>query len=351
MTLRLENANPLTPDDLTLLLFGAAAFQQLRAGCELGLFELLHAEPGRTRDEIARRLGLADRAVDTLLLGTTSLRLTTLAAGSYSNCAVVDALFASGDWGRFADVVGFEQYVVYAGQADYTESLRDNTNIGLRRVPGEGPDLYHRLAEDPFLGGVFYRYMRSWSELANRSLTERVDFDSVSRVLDMGGGDGVNALALAEAHPHLFVTVVDLPENLHVARGRIAAAGLADRVSVYAADMFTDPLPGGHDCVLFSHQLVIWTPEENVALLRRAHEALEPGGRVVIFSSMSRDDGTGPVMAALDSVYFTAIPAEGGMIYPAGRYLEWTKEAGFDNAAFTDCSAWTPHGIVQATRA
>ncbi|WP_018348535.1 methyltransferase [Longispora albida] len=347
----MHNETPLTSDDLTLLLFGAAAFQQLRAGCELGLFDLLHAEPGLTADAIGHRLGLAERACDTLLLGTTSLRLTTVDGGGYRNAGVLEDLFAAGDWERFGHVVGFEQYVVYAGQADYTESLRANTNVGLRRVPGQGEGLYRRLAEDPFLSGVFYRYMRSWSELANRSLVERVDFSGVRRVLDVGGGDAVNALALVEAYPHLEVTVLDLPENLDVPRRQIAEAGLTGKVHVHAADMHTDPFPGGHDLVLFSHQLVIWTPEENVALLRKAHAALPPAGQVVIFSSMSADDGTGPVMAALDSVYFAAIPAEGGMIYPSGRYLGWAKEAGFDQAEFIDCSAWTPHGIVTATRA
>ena len=81
--------------------------------------------------------------------------------------------------------------------------------------------------------------------------------------------------------------------------------------------MFVDPFPTGMDCVLFAHQLVIWTPEQNTALFAgKAHAALDPGGRVVIFNSMSNDEGDGPLVAALDSVYFAALPAEGGMIYP-----------------------------------
>ncbi|SHG69671.1 methyltransferase [Streptoalloteichus hindustanus] len=345
------SADPdLTLDDLTPILFGHAAFQYLNAGCELGLFALLAREPDLTRENVRDGLGLADRAVDVLLLGTTSLRLTTRVEGRYRNAPVIDQLVREGRWENFANVVAFEAHIVYEGQADFVESLRDNTNVGLRRIRGTGRDLYHRFAENPHLERVFYRYMRSWSELANPLLLQKVDFGRVKKVLDVGGGDAVNAIALAGEHPHLEVTVLEIPATGPIARRRIADSGLSDRVSVHECDIFRDPFPTGADCVLFSHQLVIWEPEQNVELLRRAHEALPPGGQTVIFSSISDDDGDGPLMAALDSVYFAALPAEGGMIYAWRQYEEWLREAGFTRIHRLPCAAWTPHGIIAATK-
>ncbi|MCP2257816.1 dimerization domain-containing protein [Streptoalloteichus tenebrarius] len=340
----------LTLDDLTPILFGHAAFQCLNAGCELGLFPLLQREPHLSREEVRDRLGLADRAVDILLLGTTSLRLTRRVDGRYRNAPVIDQLFRDGQWEIFANVVAFEAHIVYEGQADFVASLRDNTNVGLRRIRGTGRDLYHRFAENPHLERVFYRYMRSWSELANPALLKEVDFGGVKKVLDVGGGDGVNAIALAQAHPHLEVTVLEIPATGPITRRRVADSGLSERITVHECDMFRDPFPTGADCVLFSHQLVIWDPERNVELLRRAHAALPPGGQVVIFSSISDDDGDGPLMAALDSVYFAALPAEGGMIYAWRQYEEWLRAAGFARSRRVPCASWTPHGILVATR-
>lgn len=337
-------------ETLTPILFGAAAFQYLNAGCELGLFELLGKRPGLRKDEIARELGLQSRAIDILLLGTTSLKLLTKAKEAYRNCDVIDQLIHDGAWDGFKSVVAFEQHVVYEGQADFTASLRANTNVGLRRIRGTGRDLYHRLSENPELERVFYWYMRSWSELSNPLLIKNLDLSQHRRLIDAGGGDAVNAIALAKANPHLQITVLEIEGTVPIARQRIADAGLAERVQVVECDILHEAFPGGHDAVMFSHQLVIWTPQENIALMRRAHDALAPGGKIVVFSSISENDGAGPLMAALDSVYFAAIPAEGGMIYSYAQYEAWLREAGFHDVRSQHIGVWTPHGIVQATK-
>jgi ubiquinone/menaquinone biosynthesis C-methylase UbiE len=341
---------PLDMQGLAWILFGHAAFQYLNAASELGLFELLHEQPGRSREEVASALGLQERATDILLLGCTALGLTVRRDGAYHVADVVAGLMGTPDWQRFKDTVAFEQYITYEGSADFTESLRANANVGLRRIPGSGRDLYFRLQENPELEAVFFRYMRSWSEIANPHLVRELDLGGVGSLLDCGGGDAVNAIALAKANEHLRVSVLDIPATALIAEKKIAAAGLGDRVSVIAGDMFSGPLPTGFDCILFAHQLVIWTLDENTALLRKAYEALPPGGKVVIFNSMSNDDGDGPVVAALDSVYFAAVPAEGGMIYSWRQHEECLTAAGFTNIERIACPGWTPHGIITATR-
>lgn len=337
-------------EELTPVLFGAASFQQLNAGCEIGLFELLNKRPNQKKQEIGMALELQPRALDILLLGTTALGLTAERNGLYRNSAVIGSLFKEGKWAMFKDVVAFEQHVVYEGQADYVDALRANTNVGLRRIRGRGRDLYHRLSENPRLEEVFYRYMRSWSEYSNPLLLKHADFTGVRRLLDVGGGDGVNTIAIAKAHPEMKLTVMEISETATLTRRRILDAGLSERVSVSGGDMFADPYPAGHDAILFAHQLVIWTPEENLALLKRAYEALGPGGKVFIFSSISNDEGDGPVMAALDSVYFAAIPAEGGMIYSWRQYESWLREAGFATVKSIPCGGWTPHGLMVGTK-
>jgi ubiquinone/menaquinone biosynthesis C-methylase UbiE len=349
----MNTKSELDMDDLTPILFGHAAFQYLNAGCELGLFDLLHEKPNLTRAEIGQQLQLAERATDVLLLGTTSLKLTVASDGRYRNAAVLEKLISEGEWDIFASVVGFEAHIVYEAQADFVESLQKNTNIGLRRIRGVGRDLYHRFSENPHIERVFYRYMRSWSELSNPLLVERGGLADATTLLDVGGGDAVNSIALAQAFPHLKITMMEIPATEPIAKRRIEDNGLSDRITVHGGDMFRDEFPGGMDCVLFAHQMVIWEPEQNIELLRKARAALKDGGRVVIFNSMSDDQGDGPLMAALDSVYFAALPAEGGMIYAWQQYESWLRAAGFDQAKITRAAAqdaWTPHGIVSATK-
>jgi ubiquinone/menaquinone biosynthesis C-methylase UbiE len=333
---------------LSGILFGHAAFQYLRASCELDLFEHVSDLREATKDSISSRLKLQERATDILLLGATSLGMLVKENGIYRNADVVEELMATDDWQRFKDTVAFENYIVYEGQLDFTESLQKNTNVGLQRFPGEGRDLYHRLHQNPKLENVFYRYMRSWSELANQDLVKHLDLSRVNKLLDAGGGDAVNAIALAKHNEHLNVTVLDIDNSIPVTQGKINESGLSNRVKAQALDILHQPFPEGYDCILFAHQLVIWTLEENTHMLRKAYDALPEGGRVVIFNSMSNDEGDGPVMAALDSVYFACLPADGGMIYSWEQYEGCLAEAGFKNPVRTAIPGWTPHGIIVA---
>ena len=85
-------------------------------------------------------------------------------------------------------------------------------------------------------------------------------------------------------------------------------------------------------------------------LLRKANRALPMGGHVVIFSSMTDDTEDGPFIAAMASIYHTAIPVEGGRIYPWCYYERWLANAGFGDFRRIQSDSWTPHGVIVATK-
>lgn len=346
----MTDKSPLTKDRLVSILFGAGAFQMLHAGCELGLFRLLRKQPGLSSSDIADELDLAARPAQILLLGTTALGLTVREDGRYHNSGLVDGMFDDGTWNMIEDLAEFQQNIAGPASVDFVASLRGNTNVGLRHFPGDGADLYQRIAGHPQLAQVFYRCMKSWSMLSNPVLVAGADLSSVGRVLDMGGGDGVNSIALAKANPGVEFTVFDLPGATEIAQNKIQRHGLRDRIGVVEGDMFADPFPKGHDCLLFANQLVIWSPEQNRLLLRKAYEALPDGGRVLIFSAISDETGDGPLYAALDNVYFATLPAGSSMLYHWAQYEEWLADAGFSEVVRIPGNTWTPHGLVGARK-
>jgi hypothetical protein len=338
----------LSERDLTLLLFGHAAFQYLHAGCAFDIFRCLHREPGMSRDDLASAVHMDGHQFRCLMFGLTALQLVEERDGGYHNACVIEELFAADNWVHFVNTVMFEAHIVYGGQQDFVESLSERRNLGLRRIPGSGRDLYHRLSETPRLQDVFYRYMSSWSAMSAPLLTGAVDFSQFRSVVDIGGGDGTMAIAIADAYQSLQVTLMDLPGNVDLARQRIARLGMDERIRVVAGDMFKDPFPAGHDCFMFIHQLVIWPLTVITELLKRAYDALPESGSVLIFSSISNDEENGPLMAALDSVYFVSIPATTGMIYAWKDYDACLTAAGFRRIERRPCHAWTPHGAIIA---
>ena len=319
----------LTYDQLVLIAGGHTAFQLLWAGIELGVFTHLSRHPGTSAADIAEAVGLQPQPSRILLTGLTALRLILKDGETYRNSTLVQHLLTPDSPENMSEVLGWQRHIVYPGEVDFTESLRQNRNVGLAHFPGDEPTLYQRLARDPALEKVFQDAMSSLSRSANAMLASQVDFSDIRHLVDAGGGDGTNAIALATAHPNLRVTVFDSPSVCERAAANIEQAGLADRIHTHPGNFFTDAYPEDIDCILFSHILTIWSRENNIALLKRAHDALPDGGRTMIFNMMSNDSGDGPLVSALGSPYFLAIASGEGMLYMWKEYEEFLASAGF----------------------
>jgi SAM-dependent methyltransferase len=316
----------------------------------LGVYELLHEYPRLSIEEIGDRLGLAKRSARILLLGTTALELTRRTDDRYENASTIEDLFRNGSWSIFRDLVKFEASIAYLSHSDYVDSLRRSSNAGIRWFPGTEPDLYRRLRNSPLLMNLFYQCMNSWSRVSNSILSQSTWFDGCSHVLDLGGGDGVNALALARAFSFLEITVLDLEGAVELARQRAKDAGLASRIRVVAGDMFISEYPDNCDCVLLANQIPIWSSDDNLRLISRAYEALPAGGRLVIFNEFINDSLDGPLYAALDNVYFATLPTPHSQLYPPCDCVTWAHAAGFREAKWFPGHSWTPHGAVVAVK-
>lgn len=115
------------------------------------------------------------------------------------------------------------------------------------------------------------------------------------RLLDVGGNSGAFAAALCRAYPGLSATVFDLPAVAMIGEAEIAASGLSDRIAFRSGDARRDPWPGGHDIVSFKSMLHDWPAAEAIGFLDRAIDALEPGGRVLVFERGAFDWSGGPI--------------------------------------------------------
>jgi len=321
-------SNPIEP--LRELFYAHYRFQYLSAAFQFGLFELLGREPGLTRADIAERLEIDSQPARILLLGCTSAGLLSKDGDRYFNTAVSEPLT-----GKLDDVpaafVPWEQHVNYRPMAWFYESLKENTNVGLRReIPGESPTLYGRLALNAELETTFHNMMGSVSRLVAEELVQQLDLSKYTHLLDVGGGTAINATYLARRWPDLRVTIADLPTIAETANAKISSLGLEDRVRAVGLNAFSDEFPQGCDAVLFGHFLEIWSIERNKALMAKAARAVEPGAGIFVVTPGADDDETGPDLAAALSAYFMTVASGEGMVYTCAEYEEWFSEVGFE---------------------
>ena len=116
----------------------------------------------------------------------------------------------------------------------------------------------------------------------------------------------------------------------------MAHEGLSARIDTHPCDIREGNYPPGRDGVLFSRIFNIYSAAQNAAFVAHAARALQPGGRLVVFpSTVSEDDGGGPLPAAFLSLYFLCIATGEGRVYAPADYECWFREAGFASLACT----------------
>lgn len=110
-------------------------------------------------------------------------------------------------------------------------------------------------------------------------------WDSVRRVVDVGGGTGALLAALLRLRPQICGTLVDLPRTVARSTALFEAAGVSERVTAVGQSFF-DSLPPGADLYLLRGILNDWPDRDALAILRRCAEAASPDGRVVILGGV-----------------------------------------------------------------
>ena len=150
------------------------------------------------------------------------------------------------------------------------------------------------------------------------------------RFADIGTAQGDLAVQVALAHPHLAGIGFDLPVVQPIFEEYAAAQGVADRVRFTSGDFFADPLPKT-DVVMMGHILHDWDLAAKKMLVRKAWDALEPGGAFIVYDSIIDDERRQNVFGLLMSLNML-IETPGGFDYTGADCIGWMEEAGFRDA-------------------
>ncbi|KAL2245696.1 UNVERIFIED_CONTAM: Trans-resveratrol di-O-methyltransferase [Sesamum indicum] len=141
-----------------------------------------------------------------------------------------------------------------------------------------GRTLWEYAGQDPRLNGLFNEGMASDSKLVATVITKdcRNVFEGLKSMVDVGGGTGTVAKAVADAFTGLNCVVLDLP---HVVAG---CEGTANLVFV-AGDMFEYIPPA--DAVFMKWILHDWPDEKCLKILEKCKQAIsdkDKEGKVII---------------------------------------------------------------------
>lgn len=178
------------------------------------------------------------------------------------------------------------------------------------------------------------------------ALASVLPLEGVRSLLDLGGGSGIYAVALARANPGLRVQLLDRPSVLETARELLQGEPGAERVEMVPGDLF-HAYPKV-DSVLLSNVLHDWDFSTNHEILSRCHEALPEGGRVFIHDVFLNDNLDGPLPEALYSAALFSLTE--GRAYSRAEYRGMLRAAGFVPTSTTPPTA-VHCGVLAAVKA
>ena len=303
------------PDPLNDMIRGYMPSRCLLTALELDIFTAVGN--GASAEQVGATINANARAVAMLLDALVALRLLTKAGEEYRNTPETARYFVQESQDNHRNGL-LHAADIWHRWSTLTEAVRRGTHL-------------------PFETARSAEWTRNFIAAMQRNAKDRAPLvvealgtGGVRRVLDLGGGSGIYSIAFAKASSDVQCDLLDLPEVIPLTAEYVNKAGVSAQVHLRTGNMLHDSFGSGYDVVMLNAICHSFSEEQNIALFRRALQALVPGGRLSVQDFILNDDKTGPLHTALFSLNML-VGTDGGASYSEPEYTRWMKEAGFSD--------------------
>jgi ubiquinone/menaquinone biosynthesis C-methylase UbiE len=327
-----------TPDKVMQIITGGWASAILGAAARHRVFDALEA--GTTDvDGVASRAGISARGAQAILDGLAGLGLITNTNGTYRNTPEASAFLTSDK----PSYLGPMAEVMTDGLTDWAklpEAVKTGSPSAAASADVPQNPFWEQLT--PAIATLSYPVAQLAADRLGIAKAGAI------RWLDVGGGSGVWSAVWLRANPRAHGVQLDWPNVNRLARPFVAKHGVGDRFSTidgnfHDADFGTTE----YEFAIFSHIAHQETPEENVALYKKFHRALKPGGTLVINDFVLDEQRNGHPFAMLFASQMVLV-SKGGLTWRQPDYRQWLSDAGFTSVEIVPTP--TPSTLVLGTR-
>jgi ubiquinone/menaquinone biosynthesis C-methylase UbiE len=325
--------------------FAPLTFQAVRALRDLKILEALSdaGDKGLSREEAADGAGISVYGAAVLLEMALGLGVVKLAAADTERFVL-----GKTGWFLLEDELtnvnfNFVNDICYKGAFELGQSVKTGRPRGLD-VFGSWSTIYEALSSLPEKPKKsWFDFDHFYSDIAfpealpivfGESSTESI---KPRRLLDIGGNTAKWAIQCCRRDSAVQVTVVDLPGQTAVAEKNAAAAGFADRISVYPCDILdsASALPQGFDAVWMSQFLDCFALEDVSAILKKIAAVSTEQTRVWVLEPLwdkQRFEAAAFSLQAT-SLYFTCMANGRSKMYRYEELCRAIEAGGFVPAA------------------
>lgn len=311
--------------------FGPVVFHCVRYAWKKGMLEALSkaGEAGLSMEQLKADGRWSEYALQVVLESCLSAGVVALRDGAWKldkagYCVLSD---------RITQVnMNFVHDVCYQGLFELERSLDEQRPLGLVHL-GAWSTIYEGLSslQEPAKTSWF-EFDHHYSDTSFPDILPDVFATAPRRVMDIGANTGKFSRAALDYQADAELHLVDLPQQLAVARKTLEVGGVLHRAQFHERDLLDDSteLPAGMDLVWMSQFLSCFGEAQIASVLRRVASALAPQGQVLILDTLwdrQRYDIAAYCLINT-SPYFTAMASGNSKVYQSSDYVRLAQAAG-----------------------
>lgn len=298
----------------------------------------MHLKEERRAEDLAEELDVQPRALRILLDALVALGLLHQRAGLYCNAELAQTWLSGGP--AYRGNIFKHLHHCWLAWNDLENVLRRGHQAEtMEQAVLEDSEHWNR---------IFISAMDDVTRELAQQVVPQLDLNECDSLMDLGGGPGTYVAAFLERFPHLHdVRLFDLPSTLQVAREKLAARGLLERVRLIPGDCTRDDLGQGLDAVWISQLLHSQDEESCRLILQKVFDALNPGGQILIHEFFLDEERTSPLRPAIFSVHMLVM-TQAGRSYSHNEVAGWLKDKGFEQIQWQRVSDDT--GVVMGRK-
>lgn len=171
---------------------------------------------------------------------------------------------------------------------------------------------------------VFHDDLASTARSSARDILSSCTFDSISCVVDVGGGYGALISEILNAHPHLTGILFDREATLAGATQHLETSGITARCRPVAGDFF-ESVPAGGDMYIVSKVIHNWNDENALSILRNCCRAMGKHGKLVIIDHVMPENTDGPFPIIWTDLFMLLLT--GGQVRTVAQYQSLLEAA------------------------
>ncbi len=302
---------------------------------EWGILNLLHENKttGMSVEELAEATGINEYGIRVLCESGFSMGALKLENNRYYLSRI--GFFLAYDEMTNANF-NYNRDVNYMGITELGNAIKEGRPAGLQTFFNqEWETIYPYLTQLPEMTQKsWFGYDHFYSDSAFKTLVNLMAERKPKKILDIGGNTGKWAIAITSASPETEVTICDHPLQIKTAFANAEEAGVKERVHGEVMDLLdhSKPFPKGFDVVWMSQFLDCFPPEDIIAILQRAKDALTEDGRIHIIEPYwdRQQHEIGAYILINCSPYFTALANGTSKMYRAEDMHEYIEAAGLE---------------------